>query len=74
MAPRRKTSTKKQLTITQVVSSIRVPRTQRRVLASLGLGKILHRPRVRQDTPSVRGMIAKVQHLITVQENNNADA
>ncbi|MBX4378028.1 50S ribosomal protein L30, partial [Mycobacterium tuberculosis] len=36
---------------------------QRATLIGLGLNK-MHRRRVLEDTPSVRGMIAKVQHLV----------
>ena len=53
------------LKITQVKSGIGRPESQRRTLAGLGLGK-LHRSVVLQDTPSLRGMIVKVSHLITI--------
>ena len=53
------------LKITQIRSGIGRPETQRRTLAGLGLGK-LHRSVVLQDTPSLRGMIVKVSHLITI--------
>jgi len=38
---------------------------QRQVLAGLGLRRINHSV-VRADTPSIRGMIAKVRHLVEV--------
>jgi large subunit ribosomal protein L30 len=37
------------------------------VLVGLGLNK-MHRSRVLDDTPSIRGMIAKVHHLVKVEE------
>ena len=56
------------LKVTQVVSPIARPATQRATLIGLGLNK-LHRVRTLEDTPSVRGMIAKVSHLVRVVEN-----
>jgi large subunit ribosomal protein L30 len=40
---------------------------QRRVLAGLGLRRI-DQSVVREDTPAIRGMIAKVAHLVDVQQ------
>ncbi|HLC21164.1 MAG TPA: 50S ribosomal protein L30 [Candidatus Methylomirabilis sp.] len=40
---------------------------QRRVLAGLGLRRI-DQSVVRPDTPAIRGMIAKVAHLVDVQQ------
>jgi large subunit ribosomal protein L30 len=51
--------------ITQIRSAIRRERSQEATLVGLGLNK-LHRTRELEDTPSVRGMIAKVRHLLTV--------
>lgn len=51
------------LRVTQVASPIGRPAKQRATLRGLGLDK-LHRSRVLEDTPSVRGMIAKVRHLV----------
>lgn len=57
----------KTLTITQIGSPIgRIP-AQRKTLIGLGLNK-LHRTRVLEDTPSVRGMIKKVQHLVKIED------
>ena len=53
------------LTIEQVGSSIGRPEDQRATLKGLGLNKIGRRARV-ADTPAVRGMIAKVSHLVRV--------
>ncbi|MCO6385866.1 MULTISPECIES: 50S ribosomal protein L30 [unclassified Aliihoeflea] len=55
----------KTLTVEQIGSPIRRPDAQRATLVGLGLNK-MHRRRTLEDTPSVRGMIAKVQHLVRV--------
>jgi large subunit ribosomal protein L30 len=53
--------------ITQVVSSIKKTENQKRVLISLGLGKI--NSTVEQElTPSIKGMLNKVNHLVVVSE------
>jgi large subunit ribosomal protein L30 len=52
--------------VTQIGSPIGRPDDQRRTLIGLGLNK-RHRARVLVDTPAVRGMIRKVNHLITVE-------
>ena len=57
--------TEKTVTITQMKSPQRRPGDQRATLIGLGLNK-LHKQSTLQDTPSVRGMIAKVQHLVRV--------
>jgi large subunit ribosomal protein L30 len=59
------------LKVTQVRSSIGAKRNQRETLRSLGLGKI-RRSVVREDNPQVRGMIATVHHLVTVEEVDKA--
>lgn len=53
--------------VTQIGSGIGRPKDQRDTLRGLGLGK-LHRTRELEDTPAVRGMIAKVAHLVRVEE------
>jgi len=53
--------------VTQVKSTIGSKQNQRATLATLGLRKI-RQSVVRDDTPSVRGMIATVRHLVTVEE------
>jgi large subunit ribosomal protein L30 len=53
--------------ITQTGSPIRRPKDQRATLIGLGLNKI-NRTRELEDTPAVRGMIAKVSHLIRVED------
>jgi large subunit ribosomal protein L30 len=57
----------KTLRITQVRSYIGRPKNQRKVLHSLGLGK-MNRSVHLSDTPEVRGMIQKVTHLVSVEE------
>ena len=56
---------KKVVTIEQIGSPLRRPSDQRRTLIGLGLNK-MHRRRTLEDTPSVRGMINKVSHLVRV--------
>jgi large subunit ribosomal protein L30 len=56
-----------QLRITQVRGTIGSLRNQRETLRSLGLRRIRHSV-VKQDNPQVRGMIATVRHLVTVEE------
>ncbi|PPE03641.1 50S ribosomal protein L30 [Holospora curviuscula] len=51
---------------TQYRSSIRVSHTQRKVLKSLGLGK-LGNSKVLPACPSVLGMIHKVEHLVRMK-------
>ena len=60
-------TTTKQLKVTQVRSGIGGTHRQRETLRSLGLRKI-RQSVVREDNPSVRGMIATVAHLVTVEE------
>lgn len=57
----------KKLKVTQVKSGIGGTQRQRDTLTSLGLRKI-RQSTVREDSPSVRGMIATVAHLVTVEE------
>lgn len=57
--------TDKTVTVEQVGSPIRRPQDQRATLVGLGLNK-MHRRSTLEDTPSVRGMIRKVQHLVRV--------
>jgi large subunit ribosomal protein L30 len=57
----------KRLRVTQIGSPIGRPKEQEDTLIGLGLNK-RHRTRELEDTPSVRGMITKVHHLVTVEE------
>ena len=52
--------------VTQIKSPIGRRADQRQTLIGLGLNKI-GRSRELEDTPSVRGMIAKVRHLLQVE-------
>ena len=53
------------ITVEQVGSGIGRPGDQRATLKGLGLNKIGRRASVK-DTPAIRGMIAKVAHLVRV--------
>ena len=53
--------------VTQTGSPIRRTQDQRATLIGLGLNK-MHRTRELEDSPEVRGMIRKVQHMVTVSE------
>jgi len=57
----------KKLKIRQVGSGIGCPIEMRETLKALGLGK-MHRVSERADTREVRGMIAKIPHLVEVVE------
>jgi large subunit ribosomal protein L30 len=54
------------LKVTLVRSGIGRPQRQRLTLRGLGLTK-MHKTVVLQDTPQIRGMITKVQHLVRVE-------
>lgn len=58
---------KKTVKVTQIGSPIRRQADQRATLIGLGLNK-MHRTAVLEDTPAVRGMINKVQHMVRVEE------
>jgi large subunit ribosomal protein L30 len=58
----------KTITIEQVASPSRRPDRQRQTLIGLGLNK-LHRRRTVKDTPEVRGMVNKVQHLVRIVDD-----
>ncbi len=59
---------KKTIRVRQTGSPIRRESSQRATLIGLGLNK-MGRVRVLEDTPSVRGMIRKVRHMVVVEEN-----
>ena len=61
-------SDKKTLRVRQTGSPIRREASQRKTLIGLGLNKI-GRERELEDTPAVRGMIAKVSHMVEIVEN-----
>ncbi len=58
-------ATKKTLTVRQTGSSTRRPKTQHATLVGLGLGRI-GKQKTLEDTPSIRGAIAKVAHMVEV--------
>ena len=53
------------ITVKQVKSIIGRPESQRKVVAALGLGRIGKTNEV-EDTASVRGLVAKVSHLVEI--------
>lgn len=62
-------NTEQTVTVEQIGSPLRRPKDQRATLIGLGLNK-MHRRSTLKDTPEVRGMINKVQHLVRVVEDN----
>jgi large subunit ribosomal protein L30 len=56
-----------QLRITQTSSKIRHTERQKRTLEALGIRR-MHHSVVRDDSPQLRGMIARVHHLVTVED------
>jgi large subunit ribosomal protein L30 len=57
----------KKLKIIQVKSGIDRMKDQKQTLRALGLGRI-RRGKVHPDTPQIRGMVRKVEHLISIEE------
>lgn len=64
----KKSDETKTIKIRQVRSVIGTRRRHREVLRSLGLRRIRHTVE-RQDTPAVRGMVAKVPYLVEILED-----
>lgn len=58
---------RKTIVVKQIGSPIRRPANQRQTLIGLGLNK-MHKTRELEDTPAVRGMIAKLPHLVEIVE------
>ena len=56
----------KTVTIEQIASPTRRPQDQRATLIGLGLNKIRKQSTLK-DTPEVRGMIRRVQHMVSVE-------
>jgi large subunit ribosomal protein L30 len=72
MAENKETSgekTGKTITVRQTGSPLRRPDRQRQTLIGLGLNK-MGRTRTLEDTPAVRGMIAKVAHMVEIVDGN----
>ena len=63
-----KTTGKKTIVVEQIGSPIRRPAIQRATLIGLGLNK-MHKRRTLVDSPQVRGMVAKVAHLVRIVED-----
>ena len=57
----------KTIVVKQIGSPIRRPAVQRETLKGLGLNK-MHRTRELEDTPSVRGMVNAIPHLVAIIE------
>ena len=55
------------IVVKQIGSPIRRPQEQRATLIGLGLNK-MHKTRELEDTPSIRGMIDKIPHLVEIVE------
>ncbi len=55
------------LKVKQTKSRIGSPKDQKRTLDALGLRK-MNKVVEHDDTPTIRGMITKVQHLVTIVE------
>lgn len=67
-APKSKKPSGKTVKVTQIGSPIGRQAYQRATLIGLGLNK-MHKTRELEDTPSVRGMINKIKHLVRVEED-----
>ncbi len=55
------------ITVEQTGSPIRRPYDQEQTLIGLGLNK-MHKTRELEDTPSIRGMVRKIPHLVEIIE------
>lgn len=68
MAKETKSASRKTIVVEQIGSPIRRPAIQRATLIGLGLNK-MHKRRTLVDSPQVRGMVAKVAHLVRIVED-----
>ena len=57
----------KKIKITQIHSAIDRPSIQKRTIRALGIRRVYHTVE-KADTPQVRGMVKKVEHLVKVEE------
>ena len=57
----------RRLKVKQIKSYIGRPKKQREILRGMGLGR-LQRIVYLKDAPEIRGMIKKVEHLVSVEE------
>ena len=60
----------KTIVVKQIGSPIRRPAKQRQTLIGLGLNK-MHKARELEDTPSVRGMVNKISHMVEIIEERD---
>ena len=60
----------KKIVVKQIGSPIRRPAVQRQTLVALGLNK-MNKTRELEDTPSIRGMVAKIPHLVEIIEERD---
>lgn len=60
----------KTIVVKQIGSPIRRPARQRQTLIGLGLNK-MHKTRELEDTPSVRGMVNKISHMVEIIEERD---
>ena len=58
------------LVVKQIKSAIGRKAYQRKTLIGLGLNK-MNKEKILEDTPSIRGMIEKVKHLVEVKSNGS---
>ena len=58
------------IVVKQIGSPIRRPKEQRATLKGLGLNK-MPRTRELEDTPSIRGMVNAIPHLVQIVEEKN---
>ncbi len=61
-------SKRKTIVVEQIGSPIRRPAGQRATLIGLGLTK-MHKRRTLIDSPQVRGMVAKISHLVRIVDD-----
>ena len=55
------------IVVKQIGSPIRRPAKQRQTLVGLGLNR-MHKTRELEDTPSIRGMVNSIPHLVRIVE------
>jgi len=65
-----KTENSKMIVVEQIGSPIRRPAIQRATLIGLGLNK-MHKRRTLVDSPQVRGMVAKIHHLVRIVDDES---
>ena len=60
----------KTIVVKQIGSPVRRPAKQRQTLMGVGLNK-MHKIRELEDTPSVRGMVNKISHMVEIIEERD---